>query len=293
MVHSFLSAVGFRDTKKKTDLYQILEEVINHPDIQTAGEDANGNSFIECKKFFGEDIGIAVCGDFIDNQEFRMESYYPYLNGSGITTEESIEVERHAEKESYAGICDDMKLGVTLIFYVQNIAEILIERKLYGRYKHGVNATLSGLACIGKILLPVQKNPSHKIKRQKNAEQRIHLITEAREGNQAAMENLTLQDMDIYSSLSRRIMKEDILSIVETSFMPFGIESDQYLVLGEILACQKTENTLTNEWIWIMTLNCNDMIFDICINEKDLLGEPKIGRRFRGRIWLQGNVNYN
>ena len=197
MVHSFLGAVGFRDTKKKSDLYQILEEVINHPDTQTVGEDANGNSFIECKKLFGENFGIAVCGDFIDNQEFRMESYYPYLIGSGITTEESIEVERHAEKESYAGICDDMKLGVTLIFYVQNIAEVLIERKLYGRYKHGASATLSGLSCIGKVLLPVKKNPAQKIKRKENAEQRIHLIAEAREGNQTAMENLTLQE-DVY-----------------------------------------------------------------------------------------------
>ena len=106
------------------------------------------------------------------------------------------------------------------------------------------------------------------------------------------MEHLTLHDMDIYSSLSKRIMKEDILSIVETSFMPYGIESDQYMVIGEILNCIKSENNITKEVIWIMTLNCNDLIFDICINEKDLIGEPKAGRRFKGRIWMQGRINY-
>ena len=31
---------------------------------------------------------------------------------------------------------------------------------------------------------------------------------------------------------------------------------------------------------------------DVCINEKDLLGEPKEGRRFKGVIWLQGRLNY-
>ena len=87
-------------------------------------------------------------------------------------------------------------------------------------------------------------------------------------------------------------MKEDILSIVETSFMPYGIESDQYMVIGEILNCIKSENNITKEVIWIMTLNCNDLIFDICINEKDLIGEPKAGRRFKGRIWMQGRINY-
>ena len=30
-----------------------------------------------------------------------------------------------------------------------------------------------------------------------------------------------------------------------------------------------------------------DMVF---VNEKDLLGEPEVGRRFRGNIWLQGEI---
>lgn len=60
-------------------------------------------------------------------------------------------------------------------------------------------------------------------------------MKQARDGNKNAMENLTMNDMDLYSSLSRRIMKEDVLSIVESSFIPYGIESDQYVVIGEIL----------------------------------------------------------
>jgi len=30
----------------------------------------------------------------------------------------------------------------------------------------------------------------------------------------------------------------------------------------------------------------------VCINAKDLIGEPEEGRRFKGVIWLQGFVNY-
>ena len=37
---------------------------------------------------------------------------------------------------------------------------------------------------------------------------------------------------------------------------------------------------------------CNDMQFDVCINKNDMLGEPKIGRRFKGIIWLQGQLHY-
>ena len=39
-----------------------------------------------------------------------------------------------------------------------------------------------------------------------------------------------------------------------------------------------------------MKVECNDLIFEICINEKDLEGEPAIGRRFKGTVWMQGSV---
>ena len=46
----------------------------------------------------------------------RMSYYYPYFCGNKISTTEQIDIEKHAEKESYAGICDEVRLGVTLIF---------------------------------------------------------------------------------------------------------------------------------------------------------------------------------
>ena len=41
-----------------------------------------------------------------------------------------------------------------------------------------------------------------------------------------------------------------------------------------------------------MTLNCNDLIFEMCINQEDLYGEPAVGRRFKGMIWMQGYINF-
>ena len=36
MIHSFLRSIGFREMKKSSDVYELLEEIINHPDIQQA-----------------------------------------------------------------------------------------------------------------------------------------------------------------------------------------------------------------------------------------------------------------
>lgn len=202
-----------------------------------------------------------------------------------------MEVEKHIEKESYAGICDEVKLGVTLIFYLQNLAEYLAEKKLRNSM-YGLSTTLSALSLGGKILLPISKNEKQMKDTRKNSQNRSHLIAAAREGDEDAIENLTLEDIDTYSMLSRRIEREDILSIVDTYFMPYGVESDQYSILGEILDCNTVVNQLTGEKIYLMTVNCNDLIYDLCINVNDLLGEPLPGRRFKGNIWMQGHINY-
>lgn len=138
------------------------------------------------------------------------------LSDHGITSQEQTEVQKHAEKESYAGICDEVRLGVSLIFYLQNVAEYLNEEhfpRIVGR-----SVTLSALSISGKIILPMMKNEKQKKTIQKNMQNRNHLIAAARDGDEDAIENLTLEDMDTYSMLSRRIAYEDVLSIVDILF---------------------------------------------------------------------------
>ena len=92
--------------------------------------------------------------------------------------------------------------------------------------------------------------------------------------------------------ISRRIADEDVFSIVSTYFMPYGVECDHYNVLGEILKYEMVENSLTREKICVLTIESHDLIFDVCINEKDLLGGPAVGRRFKGIVWLQGDITF-
>ena len=286
-MHKFLKSIGFSDLKKK-DLEIILNEIIARPQMVKVTKDSEGNEFAELSKEFATNVGITVRGNYLENDKFEMEYYYPYFYGTSLTTQEEVTVEKHSEKESYAGVCEDSNIGVTLIFYLQNIADYLSEKnrrpsgqKMYGAY-------LSGLSVDGSILLPIEK---FKEKANKcRYSERSQLVAQAREGNEEAIENLTLEDMDMYSILSRRVMNEDIFSIVSSTFMPYGIESDQYSILGEILDYTIVENSITKEHIYCMKIECNDLIFDVCINSKDLIGEPAVGRRFKGNIWIQGSV---
>lgn len=285
-MHKFLRAIGFSDITKK-DLDILIEEIKERPELMKVTTDSEGNEFGEFSREFAPDMGIIVRGSYLEDDSFEVEYYTPYFLGSQVTTQEPIDIEKHSEKESYAGVCDDPRIGVTLIFYLQNVADYLSERKAHSSDVNG-GALLAGLSVDGKILLPEVKK-AVKAGRP-NQKDRSQLISEARDGDEDAIESLTLEDMDTYSMLSKRVMNEDILTIVSSCFMPYGIESDQYSVLAEIIDLLEIENSLTSDIIYCMKLKCNDMVFDVCINKKDLMGEPEIGRRFKGNIWMQGTV---
>lgn len=289
-VHKFLRAVGFSNIRKK-DLDIILEEIIEHPDVMKVTRDSEGNEFAELLKFFGNDLGIIVRGSYDENDNFQINYYIPFSTYEQVSTQEQIDIEKHAEKESYAGVCDEVRLGVTLIFYLQNVADFLSEYRTNIYTKNICGAKLSALSVDGKILLPIHQKVLEKQTVNNRQEKRQKLIAEAREGNQEAIENLSIQDLDMYSQISKRIRKEDVFSIVSTSFMPYGIESDQYSILGEIKDFEEVMNPITEEKLYSMEVECNDIVFRLVINQSDLLGEPAVGRRFKGSIWMQGTVN--
>ena len=292
-MHKFLRAIGFSqfDTRKKVQ--SLVKACVLDSTEKYFTENGDDTMLAEYCKDFSPNFGIAVCGELSDNNnKFSYDYYYPYLKADKISTYEDINIERHASKESYAGICDDIRLGVSLIFYLQNMIDY-VRMKDSGRLPvRGTSLCLSALSVEGMVMMPIRKNEKQKEKIRKKANNRYRLIQAAREGDEKAIENLTLDDMDTYSFISKRILNEDVFSIVDSYFMPYGAECDQYSILGEITDFTKVKNNLTEEWIYIMNINCNELSFDLCINEKDLYGEPEIGRRFKGYIWLQGFINF-
>lgn len=290
-MHKFLRAIGFSHITKE-QLQHIFADIISAPTVQKAALDSEGNEFAELSKEYGDFFGISVRGVYNEDDTFEMEYYYPYLCGKNISIIEPAEVEKHAEKESYAGICDEVRIGVTLIFYLQNVVDYLAVSKSKGYMNLADGVILAALSTEGKILFPINKAEKKVPHAPKEGTDRNHLIAAARDGDEDAIENLTLEDIDTYSLLSKRITHEDVLSIVDTYFMPYGIESDQYSVLGEIMDVTLLQNRFTEENVYSMEIMCNDILFSVCINQKDLLGEPEVGRRFKGNIWMQGSVKY-
>ena len=98
--------------------------------------------------------------DFRTVMEYLKENiYYPYFYGTGITTYADVTVERTKDQQSYIGICEDVKIGVTLMFRICRIYMEYLKKKWHPQEPGGYDSiTLSGLCNEGKILLPVMKD---------------------------------------------------------------------------------------------------------------------------------------
>lgn len=291
-LHKYLRAIGFSGLTDRNILRDILTDSIMHSDERGYAMNSENVMLGEFRKNFAENIGIAVCGQFDQEDKFIYDYYYPYLKGTGITSVEDVSVEKHAADDSYAGVCDDMKVGIYLIFYLQNRIPY-VNTQTAGRLPvKGTTLTLSALSVSGTVMMPIQKDQQQLDRVKRQTKTRNRLLEEARKGSEEAMETLTLEDLDTFSKVSSRLQNEDVFSIVDTYFMPYGVECDQYSILGEIIDMRMVTNSLTGEQMYLLKICCNELTFDVCINIIDLFGEPQVGRRFKGTIWLQGFINF-
>ena len=291
-MHQYLKAIGFGNIRTRNDLTNILDDVQESFNQQTIVSYRPGEDFCEVRKEYGQCVGISLCGELDENDIFQPAYYFPYFEGSGISTYSEIAVERKIEKEQYVGMCEDSRIGISLIFTLQNGTEYMRDHQAGFVENLTTSVTLSGLSLSGMILLPVIKDERQMKNEKEASDNRKMLLNAARNGDQTAIETLTLDDIDIYSQVSRRLANEDVFSIVDTYFMPYGIECDLYSIMGEILAVRRRANTMTGVEMYQMKLNVNELQFDVCVPVDSVMGEPEIGRRYKGTIWLQGYINF-
>lgn len=288
-MHSYLPAIGFRQISKKSQFQKLLESVIAAPDQMLMVPVDDESSFTLMTREVETGVGLALCGETDCSGSFQMEYHFPYVISDVCSTAEECTIKKQSDKESYNGICDDFRLGLNLIFYLNNFMEYKKECSIKKAWPRTKGVCLSALSVSGKILLPVRKTPHQLEVLRKESSQCSRLLEAARQGDQSAMEDLAVYDMNLSSQVLQRATRQDLYSIIETFFMPCGVECDQYTIMGYITSCRKTANRMTGEGLYLLDIQCNDLPIRVCIGEQDLLGVPKAGYRFKGDIWLQGS----
>ena len=287
-----MRAIGFGTPPKRAQINEIIENGIREPGYRayTTDDDDEDAILAQYEIPLGARFGISVCGQFDEKDQFYPEYYYPYLNSEMVSTEAEPSVETRVDNDSYAGVCEDYRVGVTLIYRLRNSIEYIKNTHTSFQPLQGVQTSLTALSLNGSVLLPIYKSDDEIRMQKEERERKAALICSAKGGNEAAAHELTAMDMDLYTDVMSHARREDIYTIVDSYLMPYGAECELYSLLGEIRSVEQLQNHITGENVLLMTIDCNGLYMDVAIHEKDLMGEPMVGRRFRGSIWMQGKL---
>ncbi len=293
-MHSYFRAIGFSKLRNKSEQNKLVTAALNDATDKREIEVGAGTRLLQFNRSFGCGVGISIIAELDESGTISIDHSFPYCAGSHASIQPEIQIEPHSDKESFSGVSDDYSLGITLIYALQNPIDYIRSNWLNDYYKIPKKVKFGALSIDGRILYGVQlEEMAFPYDKQPiSGQERRRLIAKARAGDPDAIENLTIDEMDTYSLIAKRIREEDLYTVVETYFMPYGIDNEQYSIMGIIQKIEQLTNEFSDELVYNLTVVCNDLTLNVAINSLDLQGEPKVGRRFKGIIWLQGQVDF-
>lgn len=292
IMHSYLRTVGFDGPNCNNNIRYLLNKIIKEDETVNKMEKKENES-VEIFKHFSEHMGITFHGEFLAEDEFYCDFYYPFALPIKYMQYDEINIEKNVMSMSFYASCEDTKLGFSLIFFIQNGLDYINFDNNRGISKLSARVGLVAMSLSGRILMPIKKDDTYDVLSDELHRYRGEVLKEAKKGNQEAIDAMAIDEMNEYNRICKRMVNEDILSIVDTSMIPYGIECDKYQIIGEIQDIVEDKNGISDEEILEMLIDCNDISITLLINKKDLLGIPKIGRRFKGVVWMQGRIEFD
>ena len=293
-MHSYFRAIGYSKLRNKIQQNTLIKTALKEATDRMEIDISSNTKIIQFFYNIGGGIGLSVVAECDENGTIMVDNAFPYCIGNTTSTQPDIQIDGRTDMEAYSCISDDYNIGITLIYKLQNVVDYVRSKWLNDYYKNPKKVKFGALSINGRILygvhldhisLPYEKQPI-------SSKERKNLIAKARSGDMDALENLTLDDMDTYSLASKRIKEEDLFTVIDTYFIPYGIDNEHYSILGIIKKIDKINNEISEEMVYNLTVLCNDIYINVAINAIDLEGEPKVGRRFKGVIWLQGQIQF-
>lgn len=265
---SMLKAVGFSKGHAANLEDYLMDFAMEKAETEIPQSESNkeGNGF----EFFipvAENTGIVFRGIYNKLGKMKFTHLFPAHISTHESLCDSIVVNKRFDSDAYLAMCNDEKLGY-MMFYVQNQHGIHSKEYRENPDKE-FKIKLSALCEDGKIILPSKPV---------NVKEKVTAIN----GNMPINDKMQVFDTE----------PMDIYSVVDTTLHPAGVDNDCYGIVGVIKEIQEQKNRYTGEELYVFLIDCSNVLFEVCINKESLMGVPKVGRRFKGEVWLQGQVEW-
>ena len=160
-MHKYLRAVGFSDPMNSMDRLNLIDDIKTKSSyhVQAASLYSTEEMLTEYRLDLAGGCGLTMVGTFEDENDFLAGQIEPYLTPDSVTSMEEVFVEERIDNRSFAGICDDMRVGTTLIFRLLNPVEYLRYSAFEELPHPGTSVCLSALSVEGTVVLSLEKSP--------------------------------------------------------------------------------------------------------------------------------------
>ena len=289
LTHTFLRSIGFDSIKTKDQEKALVDWVLENPSrMSVVSLDREANLAMAEKDVNGH-AGIAVVGEIGESGGLVPEYYFPYLSSTHISSTAPLSYEKTAVRDGFSGMCEDDRLGLALIFDVKNVTDVVRDQQdlLLGSASFR-RVMLSMLLRDATVVLPIGNRKKAPANSRRAFEKRLNEAEE--QGDLESVGQLAREEMLRYGRAIQRIRDTDILTVVESFFMPHGMESYSYYFLGEILSSALILNEITKERFYRMVIAVNGVEFTAAVSENDLQGVPAAGLRLKAKGMLMGEL---
>lgn len=289
MLQKHLRCIGFTEYTERKKAAILLRELYKNEtrmqDVVLIGED---DYYCETKVEVANGIGLCICTGFAapnDLSVFDLYHYYPYNEQNTVSIQNNGEVSECADVYHY--ICNmwNKVCQYGLMFRMENNIEYM-QRKRDNFPLAIESASLTGYSLKGKIILGIQrKNDRHyKAIRDQDRDQ-----TPYQRNAYYSQWNLRGK----FELTSKKKFKYNIYNYIDTYIIPIRLEPEWYEVLGNIEDVTLLANRFTKEKFYNLKLDLNGMMMDVVIHSSDLEGEPKVGYRYKGEVYLIGRIAFD
>lgn len=283
-MNPYLRSIGLPDDSRSA--FEALMRDIQETEKEYSPSLLKGRKTVFYHRSFGEGLGILIGGEKDENGIFYREYVLPYLRSKKTSAVLPCYIDEESTGYSFKGSIDDPRVGSNLVFSLINTEEFL---SFPGREDtSSVEVCLSALAEEGKIILPIWQDEEKSLLTENTHKLHSNLVRGANRGNRRMEELLVDLDRDIYDTAMDALKDADLYSVVQTSFLPWGVESNTYQIMGVIVSFRTVKNAETGCPVIILDLLVNRIPLSVALPETGLFGVPEAGRRFRGIITLQG-----
>ena len=290
-MHSFLRSIGFDSVKNRDQEKALVDWVLENPSRMSVVSLDHESNLAMAEKDVNGHAGIAVVGEIGESGGLVPEYYFPYLSSTHISSTAPLSYEKTATRDGFSGMCEDDRLGLALIFDVKNVPDVIRDQQdLQLGNASFQRVMLSMLLREATVLLPIGAKKSVPANSRRSFEKNL---TEAEEqGDLEAVGRLAREEMLRFGRAIQRIRETDVLTVVESFFMPYGMESYSYYFLGDILSSALILNEITKERFYRMVVSVNGVEFTAAVSENDLQGVPAAGLRLKAKGMLMGEFSH-